>query len=300
MNAKKFYVFDQSGDLIGEVGKEGSGPGEFQQMGSSFLTKSDTLFVMDWSNARITAFTEQSSGRWRHELDVPMVRSPGNFINNFFHFDELGLLGQFSQSFMPGGEQPTDWPTVGPINRSGEKVGDPLASYRPMDSKVNMGTNFVSVFSVPYGRNGIVRQSDNAIHIVDTEFFGALTLSVKGDTLHQFTYPTVDRPVTEDMIMTATNGPDSDYFRAVRDVIPSTRPSFDSFQVDELGNLFFGFTRVTEDTDVWLKFTPSGEYLASFTLPNGTTIHRVRNGRLYTSAGANDFPHAIVYSLREK
>ena len=64
--AMKFWVFNQNGDLVGEIGKEGSGPGEFKQLGKAYVGHNDTLFVMDWSNARISAFTESSPGKWAH------------------------------------------------------------------------------------------------------------------------------------------------------------------------------------------------------------------------------------------
>ncbi|HAC16893.1 MAG TPA: hypothetical protein DCE78_13250, partial [Bacteroidetes bacterium] len=38
---KKFFVFNPNGDLVGEIGKEGSGPGEFQFLGKSYVGQND-------------------------------------------------------------------------------------------------------------------------------------------------------------------------------------------------------------------------------------------------------------------
>ena len=297
---KKFFVFNPNGDLVGEIGKEGSGPGEFQQLGKAYVGHNDTLFVMDWSNARISAFTETSSGKWAHQLDIPMVRSEGGMLNGFFHFGSQGMVGQYSQPFRQGETTPTEWPTVTRINRKGEKVGEPITSYRPFENKLEMGTNFIRVFGIPFGKRGTVVESQNALHVSNNDFFGATTLSLDGDTLHHFQQNFVTRPVTDDMIHDTFDGDfTSDYYKSVSDVIPQVRPAFDSFQADNEGNVYFSFDDATEDSNLWLKYSPDGEYLASFTIPTGTTVQRIYNNKIYCSAGADDLPYIVVYELVE-
>lgn len=299
-NAKKFFVFNPGGDLIGEIGKEGSGPGEFQQPGKSYVGHNDTLFVLDWSNARITAFTETTPGNWSHQLDIPVVRGEGGMLNGFFHFGTEGMIGQYSQPFRPGVTAPTEWPTVSRINRNGEKVGEPITNYRPFESKIEMGSNFVRVFGIPYGKRGTVVESQNALHVSNNDIFGATSFSLNGDTLHHFQQNVVQRPVTEDMIFDTFDGDfTSDYYKSVSDVLPQVRPAFDSFQADNDGNVYFSFDDVTEDSNLWLKFSPDGDFLASFTIPTGTTVQRIYNNKIYCSAGADDVPYIIVYEITQ-
>lgn len=299
-NAKKFFVFNNSGNLIGEIGKEGSGPGEFQQPGKSYVGHNDTLFVLDWSNSRITAFTESSPGKWAYQLDIPIVRSEGGTLNGFFHFGAQGMIGQYSQPFRPGENAPTEWPTVSRIDRNGEKVGDPITTYRPFESKIEMGSNFVRVFGIPFGKRGTVVESQNALHVSNNDYFSATTFSLDGDTLHHFQQNVVTRPVTDDMIYDTFDGDfTSDYYKSVSDVLPQVRPAFDSFQADDEGNVYFSFDDATEDSNLWLKFNPDGEFLASFTIPTGTNVHRIYNNKMYCSAGADDLPYVVVYELIE-
>ncbi len=299
-NAKKFFVFNGSGDLIGEIGKEGSGPGEFQNLGKAYVGANDTLFVMDWSNARITGFTETAPGTWSHSLDIPVQRTPGGSMNGFFHFGADGMLGQYSQPFRPGGEVPTEWPGVAKINRNGEKVGENLFTYRPFESKVEMGTNFVRVFGVPFGKRGNVVESENALHVSNNEFMGATTFSLTGDTLNHFQLAVSQRPVTDDLINETFDGDlTSDYYKSVSDVLPQVRPAFDNFQADDAGNIYFGFDDVTEDSDLWLKFSADGELLGSFHLPNDVSINRIVGDRIYGNGGQDTSPYAVVYRLTE-
>lgn len=299
-DAKKFYVFNRTGDFIGEIGKEGSGPGEFQNLGKAYVGANDTLFVMDWNNARITGFTETTPGTWSHTLDIPMQRTPGGSMNGFFHFGSDGMLGQYSQPFRPGGEVPTEWPGVAKINRNGEKVGENLFTYRPFESKVEMGSNFVRVFGVPYGKRGNVVESTNALHVSNNEFLGATTYSLAGDTLHHFQLAVAQRPVTDELLNDTFDGDfTSEYYKAVSDVLPQIRPAFDNFQADDAGNVYFSFDGVTEESDLWLKFSADGDLLASFHLPNDVNINRIVGDRIYGNGGQDTSPYAVVYRLTE-
>jgi hypothetical protein len=299
-NAKKFFVFSASGELKGEIGKEGSGPGEFQNLGKAYVGANDTLFVLDWSNARLSAFIESAPGRWSHALDIPVQRTPGGSLNGFFHFGADGMLGQFSQPFRPGGEVPTEWPGVAIINRNGEKVGENILTYRPFDSKLEMGTNFIRVFGIPYGKRGTVAESNNALHISNNEFFGATSFTISGDTLNHFQLAVTPRPVTADLLDKTFDGDfTSEYYKAVSDVLPQVRPAFDHFKADDAGNVYFGFDDATEDSDLWLKFTSDGELLASFHLPADVTISRIVGNRIFGNGGQDTSPYAVVYRLKE-
>jgi hypothetical protein len=297
-NAKKLFAFDQTGRLMGEIGKEGSGPGEFQGLGKVYIGANDTLLTLDWNNARITGFTESSSGNWSHQFDIPMQRSMDGSLNGFFHFGADGLLGQYSQPFRPGGEVPAEWPGVAKINRNGEKMGENILTYRPFESKIEMGTNFVRIYGIPFGKRGTVVESNNALHVSNNDFFGATTYSLNGDTLNHFQLAVVQRQVTNDLINKTFDGDlTSDYYKSVSDVMPKVRPSFDNFQADDTGNVYFGFDDVTEDSNLWLKFSADGELLASFHLPNDVSINRIVGDRIYGNGGQDTSPYAVVYRL---
>ncbi len=299
-NAKKFFVFDGAGSLVGEIGKEGSGPGEFQNLGKAYVGANDTLFVMDFNSARISAFTETAPGLWSHIHDNPIQRNPGAWLNSFFHLGTNGMFAQYSQSVRPGGDAPTEWPGVAKINRNGEKVGENLFTYRPSESKIEMGSNFVRMYIVPFGKQGRVVESNNAFHVSDNEFFGATTYSPYGDTLNHFHLAVVPRPVTPDLLDKTFNGDfTSEYYKAVSDVLPQVRPAFDNFQADDTGNVYFGFNDVTETENLWLKFSASGELLASFHMPNDVTVNRIVGDRIYGNGGRDTSPYAVVYRLIE-
>lgn len=298
--AMKFWIFNPNGDLVGEIGKEGSGPGEFKQLGKAYVGHNDTLFVMDWSNGRISAFAETEPGNWSHQFDIPIVRDGDRNLSGFSHFGEQGMIGHYRQSFSLDNLTPTDLPFFAKINRNGEKVGDNIATFRYTDMKMNRTTNMISIFEIPFGRSGYVRESSHALHIANNEFFGATTYNLEGDTLNKFQLPVVERPVTEDIIYERFNGDlSSDYYKSVSDLLPQVRPAFDSFQADNEGNVYFSFDDATEDSNLWLKFSADGQFLASFTIPAESIIHRIYNNKIYCNAGEDEVPYIVVYELVE-
>lgn len=299
--AKKFHVFDQNGNRIGEIGKEGSGPGEFQQLGRSIITTGDTLMAMDWSNSRITAFTQSSPGNWSRVYDIPIARTPGGSLSTFFHLAGEPLIGQYNTFAIPspGSSEDPPKPTLNVFSRDGERGGDPIAIFRSTDSKIDMGTNFIRAYSIPFGRSGQVRESKTALHIANTEVFGALTINASGDTLAHFQYPVITRTVTEDMIVTLTQGANTEYYQAVRESIPGTRPAFDSFMADDEGNLYFRFDNVTEDKHLWLQFSNVGDFQKSFRIPASSIIRRIQNGHIYSSGDIDGEPIVLVYRIDE-
>lgn len=298
--AKQFHVFDTNGNRIGVIGKEGSGPGEFQQMGKSYVTAGDTLLVMDWSNARITAFTEVRAGSWERALEIPMMRTPGGSISGFYHLAGQPLIGQFNQFVMPGMAHEPPKPSLAAFNRAGEKVGESIANYRHMDSKIDdSGINFIRIYSIPFGRSGQVRESDEALHIANTEIFGATTINTAGDTLYHFEYPVITRRVSEEMITNFMERTNTDYSQSVREEIPETRPAFDSFQADNHGNLYFRFDDISEEEHLWLVFTSDGEFLKSFRIIKSANIMRIKDSHLYCSGDNDGEPLVRVYRIDE-
>ncbi len=298
-NAKTFHIFDSNGRRIGTVGKEGSGPGEFQQMGNIVISAGDTLFVQDWSNRRITAFTETSPGNWKHELDIPMTFGSGGSLSAFFHFGSKGMFGQFNQFAGPGSGNEPQNPELFRIDRTGSKVGEAITNIRYADMKLEISTNMVRMYSLPFGKSGFARASDNYLHIANNEKFGATTLSLEGDTLYHFEKPFATRPVTEELIQGATGGADSEFYKSVRADIAEFRPAFDGFWADVTGNLYFRLDGLDEENHLILSFTPSGEFISSFAIPIGTNIHRIQNGRIYASREVEGEPMAFVYTIEK-
>jgi hypothetical protein len=55
-------VFDPDGRLLGRAGRQGSGPGEFQEIRSMAVASDGTLYVLDVGNGRIATFQLGGSG----------------------------------------------------------------------------------------------------------------------------------------------------------------------------------------------------------------------------------------------
>lgn len=298
ITAKMLHVFDANGDRIGTIGKEGSGPGEFRNISKAYLTVGDTLFVADPNSARITAFKESSSGVWDVVYEIPIIRDDGQIASSFIHLGEGDLIGQGSAfvMVMPGGADAPE-PSLFTLGRDGKAIGESFANFRRRDVKIESGTNFVTAYGILFGRGGYVKESRDAIHIGNSEFFGATTINAKGDTIAHFQIPFATRLVTEDEIIERTGGADSDYYKSIRDVIPDTRPAFDGYNADFEGNIYFQLENITDEHHLWLVFNPEGDFVKSFHIKKGITIHHIKDGKLYCTGDIDGEPVIIVYSL---
>jgi hypothetical protein len=80
--ADRFAVFDSSGRHVVQVGRRGSGPGEFQRVSSVLVGPGDTLFVSDERLRRVTVYSpELSLVRVFHMTHPPsFVQPDGSFV----------------------------------------------------------------------------------------------------------------------------------------------------------------------------------------------------------------------------
>lgn len=69
--------------------------------------------------------------------------------------------------------------------------------------------------------------------------------------------------------------------KAVRDEIPSTKPAFDHFFVDDQGRYWFGRPTSDSDTTAWWMAMPDEQRVHTETLPSKTEILAVKDGQAY-------------------
>jgi hypothetical protein len=67
--ARRMFLFDSAGTLVSRIGRQGQGPGEFQQ-GNGLVARADTgIAILDSQNARVSFFA--ASGDFRTSFPVP-------------------------------------------------------------------------------------------------------------------------------------------------------------------------------------------------------------------------------------
>lgn len=62
----QLYELTPKGELVGVIGRQGRGPGEFIQTYISHLAPNDSLHVFDFNNSRHQVLTRGDSGRWHY------------------------------------------------------------------------------------------------------------------------------------------------------------------------------------------------------------------------------------------
>ncbi len=75
----RIVVIDSAGDYVRTIGRKGAGPGEFEQP-YALGWLGDTLFVLDWRNARVGKFSKL--GAWQGLLRWQPVTGPQVLLTN--------------------------------------------------------------------------------------------------------------------------------------------------------------------------------------------------------------------------
>ena len=125
------YRFDRSGKMLGPIGREGRGPGEYGARPTGMVVASDRLLVADPSNARISAFG----------LAGEYLGTAGNVT---------GLRSTFSKGLMPLADGAFGVPilTVEP------EPGEPLPTPWPIGIEVRSETGSIQDTIMPQGLLG--------------------------------------------------------------------------------------------------------------------------------------------------
>jgi hypothetical protein len=70
----QLYELTPDGELVGIIGREGRGPGEFIQTYMSHLAIDDSLHVFDFNNSRHQVFTRDEPGQWTYSRESAFQR----------------------------------------------------------------------------------------------------------------------------------------------------------------------------------------------------------------------------------
>lgn len=282
-------VLGPDGTLRDSIGRQGEGPGEFRTPSGLGLTEGDSLYVLDRRRVSILApsgtfqYSFRPQGRGGRGLPRQMMVQP----------DGGGSLFAFLP-FRQALAKETVHTVVRPVGSDGE-VKDTLVAVTPR--QVGPDGQRLPFSQRPHFTMG----PDGFLYHARTHSLHVTAYDREGRVRREVEIPFESVPVTEADRKRVLEGQSKESRATVEGQIPSTKPAFEQFLVDDEGRYWFGRPTSNPDSTDWWVADPGEKRVVTATLPSEVRLMAVKDGRAYgrttTEAGA---PALVRYRVRLK
>lgn len=297
------YAFTDAGRLIRVVGANGEGPGEFMGVDGVSIGPGDSLFVLDGTLGRLSAF-EPETHRFAHS--APVEGNSRSEPWELLGVTDAGFLIVYSSGFWPPGSgeglgiDEERRAIVNLVNGRGEIVEDSVMSLPDTEMIVNTSGGSMSVTQLPFGRTysydvgadgHLYSGWNDAIDIAMSTADGRVQGTIRRD--HQAV------PVTqEDIDVYLADRGESSRQRIADADLPKTMPAYETFIVDDRGRVWVqGYTTENTPTTTWSVLSREGAVVAETVLPANVTLKVIKEERAY--GRDSDIECLIVYAISE-
>lgn len=285
--------FDQDGNLLETIGREGRGPGEFTRITNMFVAR-DTLYAYDFDNARLGRFVRDELGdgmRFDHYLDIEMTneRIPRGVLKSQNYYvvqssDQQAYTGQIALLDFKGNVKEPDLLTL------------------PLPERVSVTFQGHS-FEMP---RPISRSSHYRLTPDDHFYYGwndSLVITkynIRGEPMNTIRFDVVPPRVTPEDTRDLSERMPEEIWNTLRNHIPERRHAFTNFVVDENERVWVNLGNIEEDTDEdrWIILDQESTLIASFRLYPKMFIHFVRDGVLHgIKTGEDELRRVALYDV---
>lgn len=295
-------VLALNGSLYDSIGSMGTGPGEFRNPSKAYFVRGDSLYVTHGGLAtRLSAFGPNHEFAYKISFSssvAPAQSTP----------DEAIPVPGDSEFFVVA--NPFPWPskdtselegTVRRMSREGT-TSDTLFTFPGVDKvskkKADGGFKF---YKTPWTQGSYLAQGpEGNLHLVRNDSLTVRTYDAEGTLRGVVEIPFERVPITEsdrERVFSSRNYP-AEAEAYVREHMPSTKPVFQHFLVDDEGRYWFGRPTANPDSMAWMVAWPDEKMVATDTLSSEVEILTVRNGYAYgkmaTETGA---PVVVRYRI---
>lgn len=281
-------VIAPSGELLDTLGQRGKGPGEFKQFTSLVLSRGDSLYILDEQNRRVSVFSPS-----------------GTIVRSFLVTSEHGVPEKF---LVPEGHSEVilanvmvPWPdlpqkktlVVLRVDRSGDVVDTLFTTKRkPMFGTRRKGVQMF--IPIPFAPAPHVETGPkNRILLARGDSLAVKIHGFDEGVQQVVSIPFRHVPVTDEDKTRALKNLSEDRSMP-RDKIPSTKPAFTHFLVDDKGRYWFGRPTTHHDSTDWWVAWPKAKRAVVTTLPSEVHLETVQNGKAYGKTTTKDGAPALV------
>ncbi len=316
---RTIHVFHPDGNFLTSIGREGSGPGEFQNI-SGMKIQSGQLFVHDSRLQRIVVYSlsdlfadsgsaatsaysytvELTPENWRHiEDSAGFSSTPSRF---FFLGDESILTG-FSKMYTPEERYLRYYL----LDHEGRIISDRILEQRDSDMYTTMIDGGSYVLRLPFGRKPLIAASDEGrIYAAYSDEFLVKKYNPDSGYERAIYYPYDSGVVNRRDVMSRIG---EDNARILRDAeFPERWPVLEEMLIDDENQLWIATITDDDEQYEWKVLDQYGELLAQFQWPGNRLrpfyqseevekIQTIRDGYLYTR-GTDEMGVASIVRYR--
>ncbi len=297
-DATNIKVLRPDGTLIDTLGRSGSGPGEFQQLRSIQVARSDSIYAYDVQRSRLTVFAPPPS---LAVVRTVTVSQEEGFATRMAVLDDR-FVGSFGGSMTPEEgvrrPEPTPWRW---IDASGTP-GDTLMMARQRKRALLSVNGGFRIRSIPFGRETLTAIGPQSrLYYGWTDSLRISDRGAEGRSEVVASVPTKPIPVREADRDSALSDVSSDMKPLVSSALPDTKPALTDLVVADDGRLWVKRSqeKVGAHTTPWWVLDPDTKTIQEVRLPSEVDLEVVQNDRAYgtteTKMGA---PAVVRYRIQ--
>ncbi len=286
-------VFSADGDQIGQFGRPGEGPGEFQAISDVFVGSTDSVYVYDFRRRALSIFDPATWG-FNQSLRIESHDSLGSPVS-VIGITDVGPITLYAPGITTSNADQERYAVVAQTGRDGTFLR-PLARRLPQIELRIFSDNPGSpgIRTVPFGRSSFFRYSRSGkLYSGWNETIDLLVTSLQGKVLGRVQRNHDPVPVTR-AERDAIVQPD-DF-----DTIHRFKPAYGAIAVDDRAQVWLKSMEREDSTAEWLVLAESGDVAGRATLPESVTlvVIRLASGRAYGyTGGEGEAPMLVVYSV---
>lgn len=279
-------ILSPDGSFIDSLGTQGRGPGEFERPSQVFFAR-DSLYVLDGYYGELSSFGPNREFGRRLSLRAAQSR-PGRILPV-----STTLVGVYERPFLP--DHDSLWNLAIRTMSFDGTAGDTLFTVPPPEIHVEQGDDYAGFRQIPFARRSHVTAGPTGhVHYAWSDSLTVMTYDRTGRPQDTVDIPYEPVPVTEADRKQALSGRSAESKAAVQNEIPSTKPAFNHFLVDDKNRYWFGRPTANPDSTAWWMAQPGEQRVGTTTLPSEVQIMTVRNGRAYGRATTESGAPALV------
>lgn len=286
--ALQVHVFGSNGDYITSIGREGSGPGEFQGLWKIYIDPKDQVITNDVRQARNTIFIENNN-TWEPE-NIFMIEGQRYSIESADSLGNVILRQSPPQRPEPGAYWYEHELASG--NLSSGLTEKNVRKFKEMGFLVSDNG---SMQQIPFGRTTIVATDPKGnLYLVWNGQFELAAYNAQMQFIDSLSVPIPNQPVSNEERNEAIERLGDNFRSLGNEHMPETKPVISNMFIDRNRN----FWLQTFDSPEYLVLDRAGTPRTSFDLDDGLRLVHVDKNRLYALKLGDEGYRIYVYEYQ--
>lgn len=302
MNQRQIYVLSYEGELIHRIGSEGSGPGEFQGLGTILLINDNRLLATDFNNRRVSEFNF-TDGEWLYSGLLNVYNNSSFFVGQLFQLHSGELL--VNNPLVIGREGMPEMDRVTSRNNSfakitpeGEILIESFMETKGMSMYMSQIEGRFNVAMIPFMELELMTVSPAGyIYVANNMETKVTKRNADFEEVAVFEFEANRYPVTNQELDNALVNHEGSFRNTIRGLIPEIKPVINRLVVSDSGDVWVNVYG-KEHNRGWIVMNEDGGIKGKVEFPNQTTVHQIRGNKIYTvQLDEYDIPTIVIFEV---